>query len=69
MFAAYLVVTKCLVSQWECGEKRRRSASRKLLTLVAKNGLDTVQMSASGLARRRQATETVTGDGNGSAVR
>ena len=35
----YLNVTTGLVSQWECGEKRPRGASLKLLALVAKNGL------------------------------
>ena len=42
VFARYLNVTTSLVSQWERGEKRPRGASLKLLTLVAKNGLDTV---------------------------
>ena len=42
VFARYLNVTKSLVSQWERGEKRPRGASLKLLTLVAKNGLDKV---------------------------
>ncbi|MCY4191949.1 MAG: hypothetical protein OXD42_11645, partial [Rhodospirillaceae bacterium] len=42
VFARYLNVTTGLVSQWERGEKRPRGASRKLLTLVAKNGLGAV---------------------------
>ena len=42
VFARYLNVTTSLVSQWERGEKRPRGASLKLLTLVAKNGLDKV---------------------------
>ncbi|MYE82544.1 MAG: DNA-binding transcriptional regulator [Gammaproteobacteria bacterium] len=42
VFARYLNVTTGLVSQWERGEKRPRGASLKLLTLVAKNGLDAV---------------------------
>ena len=42
VFARHLNVTTGLVSQWERGEKRLRGASLKLLTLVAKNGLDAV---------------------------
>ena len=42
VFARYLNVTTGLVSQWERGEKRPRGASLKLLTLVAKHGLDAV---------------------------
>ena len=42
VFARHLNVTAGLVSQWERGEKRPRSASLKLLTLVAKNGLGAV---------------------------
>ena len=42
VFARYLNVTTSLVSQWERGEKRPRGASLKLLTLVARNGLDAV---------------------------
>ena len=42
VFARYLNVTTGLVSQWERGEKRRRGASLKLLTLVEKNGLTSV---------------------------
>ena len=38
-FARYLNVTPGLVSQWERGEKCRRDASLKLLTLVAKKDL------------------------------
>lgn len=42
VFARYLNVTTGLVSQWERGEKRPQGASLKLLTLVARNGLDMV---------------------------
>jgi len=42
VFARYLNVTTGLVSQWERGEKRLRGASLKLLTLVAKKGLQAV---------------------------
>jgi putative transcriptional regulator len=42
VFAGHLNMTTSLVSQWERGEKRPRSASLKLLTLVAKNGLSAV---------------------------
>src|SRR5436305_7620767 len=42
VFARHLNVTTGLVSQWERGEKHPRGASLKLLTLVAKNGLQAV---------------------------
>lgn len=42
VFARYLNVTAGLVSQWERGEKRPRGASLKLLTLVAKKGLQAI---------------------------
>lgn len=42
VFARYLNVTAGLVSQWERGEKHPRGASLKLLTLVAKKGLQAV---------------------------
>ena len=42
VFARYLNVTTGLVSQWERDQKRPRSASLKLLALVAKNGLGAV---------------------------
>ena len=42
VFARHLNVTTSLVSQRERGEKRPRSASLKLLTLVAKNCLSAV---------------------------
>jgi putative transcriptional regulator len=42
VFARYLNVTTGLVSQWERGEKHPRGASLKLLTLVARNGLQSV---------------------------
>jgi putative transcriptional regulator len=42
VFARYLNVTTGLVSQWERGTKRPGGASLKLLTLVAKNGLQAV---------------------------
>ena len=41
VFARYLNVTTGLVSQWERGTKRPRGAALKLLTLVAKKGLQT----------------------------
>jgi putative transcriptional regulator len=42
VFARYLNVTTGLVSQWERGEKHPRGASLKLLTLVARKGLEAV---------------------------
>ena len=42
VFARYLNVTRGLVSQWERGEKHPRGASLKLLTLVARKGLQAV---------------------------
>ena len=42
VFARYLNVTTGLVSQWERGERRPQGASLKLLTLVARNGLQAV---------------------------
>lgn len=42
VFARYLNVTTSLVSQWERGEKHPQGASLKLLTLVARNGLQAV---------------------------
>lgn len=42
VFARYLNVTTGLVSQWEPGEKHSRGASLKLLTLVARKGLQAV---------------------------
>ena len=42
VFARYLNVTTGLVSQWERGEKHPQGASLKLLTLIAKNGLQAV---------------------------
>src|SRR5260370_15864146 len=42
VFARYLNVTTSLVSQWELGEKSPQGPSLKLLTLVAKNGLQAV---------------------------
>jgi putative transcriptional regulator len=42
VFARYLNVTSGLVSQWERGEKHPQGASLKLLSLVAKKGLDAV---------------------------
>jgi putative transcriptional regulator len=42
VFAAYLNVTPGLISKWERGEKRPQGASRKLLSLVDKKGLDVV---------------------------
>jgi putative transcriptional regulator len=42
VFAAYLNVTPSLVSKWERGEKHPQGASLKLLSLVAKKGLEVV---------------------------
>lgn len=42
VFARYLNVTTGLISQWERGEKKPRGASLKLLTLVARKGLQSV---------------------------
>ena len=42
VFARYLNVTTGLVSQWERGEKRPGGASLKLLSLVARHGLERV---------------------------
>ena len=42
VFARYLNVTTGLVSQWERGEKHPRGASLKLLTIVARKGLQAV---------------------------
>jgi putative transcriptional regulator len=42
VFARYLNVTPGLVSQWERGAKRPRGPSLKLLTLVARRGLEAV---------------------------
>jgi putative transcriptional regulator len=42
VFARYLNVTTGLISQWERGEKHPQGAALKLLSLVARNGLNTV---------------------------
>ena len=42
VFARYLNVTTGLVSQWERGEKHPQGPSLKLLTLVARDGLQAV---------------------------
>jgi putative transcriptional regulator len=42
VFARYLNVTPNLVSQWERGEKHPQGPSLKMLTLVEKNGLESV---------------------------
>ena len=42
VFARYLNVSDGLVSQWECGERHPHGASLKLLTLVARKGLQAV---------------------------
>jgi transcriptional regulator with XRE-family HTH domain len=42
IFALHLNVTTGLVSQWESGEKQPSGASLKLLTLVARKGLQAV---------------------------
>jgi putative transcriptional regulator len=42
VFARYLNVTTGVISQWERGEKRPRGPSLKLLSLVAKRGLEVI---------------------------
>ncbi|QPK64102.1 DNA-binding transcriptional regulator [Methylomonas sp. LL1] len=42
VFARHLNVTTGLVSQWERGEKHPKGASLKLLSLVAKKGLEAI---------------------------
>lgn len=42
VFANYLNVTASLVSKWERDDKRPAGASRKLLALVEKHGLDAI---------------------------
>lgn len=42
VFARHLNVTIGLVSQWERGEKHPQGASLKLLSLVAKKGLESI---------------------------
>lgn len=42
VFARHLNVTTGLVSQWERGEKHPQGASLKLLSLIAKNGLEAI---------------------------
>ena len=42
VFAHYLNVKPKLVSEWERGEKRPQGASLKMLTLIAKHGLQAV---------------------------
>jgi putative transcriptional regulator len=42
VFARYLNVTTGLIGQWERGEKHPQGASLKLLSLVAKHGLEAV---------------------------
>lgn len=42
VFAAYLNVTPSLISKWERGEKHPQGTSLKLLSLVAKNGLEMI---------------------------
>jgi putative transcriptional regulator len=42
VFARHLNVTTGLVSQWERGEKHPQGPSLKLLSLVAKKGLDAI---------------------------
>jgi putative transcriptional regulator len=42
VFARYLNVTTGLISQWERGEKHPQGASLKLLSLVARHGLERV---------------------------
>jgi putative transcriptional regulator len=42
VFARYLNVTTGIISQWERGEKYPRGTSLKLLSLVAKRGLEAI---------------------------
>lgn len=42
VFARYLNVTAGLVSQWERGEKHPQGPSLKILSLVARKGLESV---------------------------
>lgn len=42
VMARYLNVTTGLISQWERGEKKPSGPALKLLTLVAKNGLQSI---------------------------
>jgi putative transcriptional regulator len=42
VFASYLNVTTGLISQWERGEKHPQGVCLKLLSLIAKNGLEAV---------------------------
>ena len=42
VFASHLNLTKGSVSDWERGQKQPQGASLKLLSLVAKNGLQSV---------------------------
>lgn len=42
VFARHLNVTVSVVSQWERGEKKPSGTSLKLLTLVEKNGLQSI---------------------------
>ena len=42
VFARHLNVTTGLISQWERGEKHPHGASLKLLSLVAKKGLEAI---------------------------
>ncbi len=42
VFARHLNVTTGLISQWERGEKHPQGASLKLLSLVAKKGLEAI---------------------------
>ncbi len=42
VFTTYLNITPSLVSKWERGEKHPQGASRKLLSLVDKKGLEVV---------------------------
>ena len=42
VFARYLGVSKESISQWERGEKKPSGPSRKLLSLVARKGLEAI---------------------------
>lgn len=42
VFAHYLNVSKDSISKWECGVKHPAGSSLKLLSLVAKKGLEAI---------------------------
>lgn len=44
VFAHYLNVTSSLISKWERGEKKPSGPSLKLLSIVEKNGISTLEV-------------------------